>query len=457
MESLTLDEVLNAVSGNLLVKGTDEVYSDVTTDSRKVTKDSIFFALKGTKFDGNEFAEDVSNKGAGACIVDEIKFDKNSLNKNTSIIKVKDAKCALQNLAKYYRSRLNVKVIGVTGSTGKTSTKDVIAALLSSKYKVFKTIGNFNNDLGLPLMIFKIDNSFDIAVLEMGMSHFNEIHFLCSIAKPDMAVITNIGISHIEYLKTRENILKAKLEITDFFDKSNVLSINGDNDLLKNYSSSKFKVIKIGTNKNFDYSADNIKIGESSVSFDIYEKGKVAFKNFKVNVIGKHNVTNILLAVSCARQLGLSYDDMALGADNLSKTSMRLEITKKNGITFINDSYNASPDSMKAAIDVMHNAEGKRRIAVLGTMRELGDFSFKAHFDVGKYAKDNGIDLLISIGEFSGAYKKGFGEDGFMEFKDNDSVSDFLKKNLKENDIILFKASRLLKFENIVNYLKENL
>lgn len=457
MESLTLDEVLNAVSGNLLVKGTDEVYSDVITDSRKVTKNSIFFALKGTKFDGNEFAEEVSNKGAGACIVDEIKFDKSNLNKNTSIIKVKDAKSALQNLAKYYRSRLNIKVIGVTGSTGKTTTKDIIAALLSSKYKVFKTIGNFNNDLGLPLMIFKIDNSFDIAVLEMGMSHFNEIHFLCSIAKPDMAVITNIGISHIEYLKTRENILKAKLEITDLFDKNNVLSINGDNDLLENYSSSKFKVIKVGTNKSFDYSADNIKIGESSVIFDIYEKGKIAFKNFKVNVIGKHNVTNILLAVSCARQLGLSYDDMALGANNLSKTSMRLEMTEKNGITFINDSYNASPDSMKAAIDVMCSTEGKRRIAVLGTMRELGDFSFKAHFDVGKYAKCRGVDFLISIGEFSDAYKKGFGEDGFMEFKDNDSASDFLRKNLKENDIILFKASRLLKFENIVNYLKENL
>ncbi|MCR1933232.1 UDP-N-acetylmuramoyl-tripeptide--D-alanyl-D-alanine ligase [Clostridium tepidum] len=457
MEFIKLEEIIKAVNGELVITGEKDEYNSVSTDTRKIKKGDIFIALKGENFNGNNFVETAIEKGAALCIVSELKFDKEKVNKSSYIVKVKNTNKAILDLAKYYKSKLDIKVVAITGSTGKTSTKDLVAAVLSEKYKVFKTEGNFNNEIGLPLMIFKLDKSYDIAVLEMGMNHLNEIHNMAEAAKPDIAIITNIGISHIENLGSRENILKAKLEVTDFFGNDNVLIINGDNDILSNFESDKYKVYKIGTEDKFDFNGQNLILEEESIKFDILEQGKIAYKGFKVNVPGKHNVLNSLIAVACGKILDMDYKDIQNGIKKLEATSMRLDIIKENGFTIINDCYNASPDSMKAAIDVMKNINGKRTIAILGTMMELGNESYKAHREVSEYAKEKQVDLLFSIGEFNEAYREGFEEtnkDNYRSFFNNKEAAIYIKNIIRDGDVILVKASRAMKLEEIVEELK---
>ena len=339
-------------------------------------------------------------------------------------------------------------MVGITGSTGKTSTKDLVAAVLSQKFKVFKTLGNFNNEIGLPMMIFKLDKSYDVAVLEMGMSDLGEIHNLCDTAKPNIAIITNIGMSHLENLKTRENILKAKMEITDFFTGDNVLIVNSDNDLLENISASKYKLIKTGIDSEADFKACNLKIHENKIEFNLMENGNLINKSIKVNVPGRHNVLNSILAVACAREMGMTYDEINSGFKRLEATSMRLDIIKGEKFTIINDCYNASPDSMLAAIDVLCDVSGKSKIAILGTMRELGDGAFNAHKQVGEYAKAKNIDLLITLGEFNEAYKEGFSDiNKCRSFETYNEAVSFLKGIISKNDVVLVKASRYMKFE----------
>lgn len=458
MEILCLDEIVNAVNGRLISKGNILKYKTVSTDSRKIEKEGIFIALRGDNFNGNDYALKSIANGAALCIVDEIKFELQNIPQKTSIILVKDGKKALMDLAKYYRSRLKTKIIGITGSTGKTSTKDLTAAALKGKFKVFKTEGNFNNEIGLPLMLFKLDNNYDIAVLEMGMSHFGEIHNMADAGRPDLGIITNIGISHIENLKTQENILKAKMEITDFFDASSVLIVNGCDKYLESLSSSSFDIIKTGISvdaKEFTYSAYNIILNEKFIEFDIDCCNET--EHYHIDMPGRHNVLNAMLAVASAKKLGLSYKEITEGFRCIEKTSMRLDIIRGEKFTVINDSYNASPDSMKAALDVLHDINCKRRIAVLGTMMELGDKAFDAHEFIGRYAAEKNIDLLITLGEYNGAYENGYGNaysDGkFISFNDYDEVLDYLKKNILCGDAVLVKASRAMKFENIASKL----
>lgn len=453
MEKITFEEILKAVDGEVYKRGKNHSYSYVETDTRNLKKDCIFIALKGEKFNANEYVAEAIKKGASLCIVDEIKFKEDEL-RESSIIKVKNTRKALLSLAKYYRSKLDIKVIGVTGSTGKTSTKDLIAASLSEKFKVFKTIGNFNNDIGLPLMVFKLDNSYDVAILEMGMNHFGEIEKLSDVARPDIAVITNVGISHIENLKTRENILKAKLEITTYFTENNILIINTDNDMLSNIKDKNCNILKIGTKDNVDLKAENVNIGEENIEFTLKDCKKEDFR-FTLNVPGKHNVLNAMLAIACGKILKLSYKEINDGFKNLKSTSMRLDIIRKNKFTIINDSYNASPDSMKAAIDVLKTLKGNRKIAVFGTMNELGEESFKAHKEVAEYFKNKELDLLIALGKYTDAYEKGSKKENFISFKNCDEAVNYLNSYLNKDDVVLVKASRSMKFENIVNALKE--
>lgn len=465
MEQLSLEEIINAVDGEVVFKGDKTEYNAICTDTRKIQNGNIFIALKGENFNGNNFIGKASEKGAVICIGDEINDKPDDIGRHTTVIKVKDTNKALKDLAKYYRSKLHIKVIAVTGSTGKTSTKDLIAAVLSEKYSVFKTEGNFNNEIGLPLMIFKLDRSYDVAVLEMGMSHFGEIHNMADVARPDIAVITNIGISHIEYLKTRENILKAKMEITDFFNKDSILIVNGDNDLLSKMNYTDCKFFKVGTDESFDLNARKIELGEQSISFDLFEKNKSLVKKFNVDIPGRHNVLNSLLAISCGRTLNMNFSDIQKGIKNLQSTSMRLDIIREGKFTIVNDCYNASPDSMVAAVDVLKNIKCKRRIAVLGSMLELGNNSFKEHKDIAVYCAENNIDILVSIGMFNKAYSEGFSSETknskFQEkiykgFENYEEAVEYLLSILEAGDVVLVKASRSMKFEKIVKELMKN-
>ncbi|NEU03534.1 MULTISPECIES: UDP-N-acetylmuramoyl-tripeptide--D-alanyl-D-alanine ligase [Clostridium] len=455
MEYLSINEIVNALNGKLILNGNIENFKSVSIDSRKVRKGDIFFALKGENFDGHNYLKQCSENGAGILIVHDENFKKIDIKEYTSVILVEDTRKALRDLAEYYRKKINIKVVGITGSTGKTSTKDLVAAALSEKYKVFKTKGNFNNEVGLPLMVFDIDNSYDMAVLELGMSNLNEIHRLTKIARPDIAVITNVGISHIENLKTRENILKAKMEIVDFFEKGNVLIVNGDNDLLSIVTSNDFIVEKIGIESDYNFKACDIIIGEENIKFNVLENNSLIDEKFKINVLGKHNVLNSLLAIAVARKFDVKYSDINKGFENLEATSMRLDIEKCNKFTIVNDAYNASPDSMEAAIDVLKNLNGKRKIAVLGSMKELGDESYKAHMDVAKYAKNNSVDMLLVISEYSNAFEEGFGDNNFNIFTSKEEAINFLKNNIQDEDVLLVKASRSMKFEIIVDAMKE--
>jgi UDP-N-acetylmuramoyl-tripeptide--D-alanyl-D-alanine ligase len=456
MDNLTLREILDATGGEVIKKGKEVTYSAVSIDTRTIGLNSIFIALKGANFNGNTFSSEASFKGARICIIDEMCTQVQSFHEDTYVIKVSNGQKALLNLAKYYRTKLKIKVIGITGSTGKTSTKDLVAAALSSKYKVFKTKGNFNNEIGLPLMIFNITDDYDIAVLEMGMSNFGEIHNLTDVARPDIAIITNIGVSHLEFLKTRENILKAKLEITDFFNQYNTLIINNDNDLLNKIYTDTYKVMRVGfEERDNDFFALKYMLYDDAVNFTLHEKYENKDFEFNINIIGKHNISNSLLAIACGVKLGLSYEELQEGFRNIEFTSMRLDIIKGDKFTLIDDSYNASPDSMKAAIDVLASIGGKRKVAVLGTMKELGKEAFNLHKEVGEYAKFKNIDLLLCVGEFEGAYRAGYKINGkIITFSSNEDISDYLERNILQGDCILIKASRSMKFETIVNKLK---
>lgn len=461
LEYMSFDEIVKAVSGQAIISGKYSGYENVSTDTRKIKKKDIFIALKGERFNGNKYAAAASSKGASICIVDEVHFKKNEIKEYTSVIQVKNGNQALLDLAEFYKSKLDVKVIGITGSAGKTTTKDLIASVLSAKFKVFKTEGNFNNQIGLPHMIFKLNNSYDVAVLEMGMNNRGEIHSMAKAARPNIAVITNVLRAHIGNLGTRENILAAKLEITDFFSKNNILVINSDNDMLGNLKEDKFKIKRVGLKENSYISAHDIEVKEDFIKFNLCENNVKDKESFKINVPGEYNVLNSLLAVACGRLLNMTYGEIREGLKNLKTTSMRMEICKGKKFNVINDSYNANPESMKAAIDVLKSFESKRRIAVLGTMGELGDESSKMHEEVGKYAGKSGIDILIVLGEYLEDLKRGFeltNKSGkcisFSTYRE--TLKFLLEKCIVKGDTVLVKASRAMKFETIAEELKRS-
>ncbi|MDK0871599.1 UDP-N-acetylmuramoyl-tripeptide--D-alanyl-D-alanine ligase [Clostridium perfringens] len=452
MLELNLQEIVKATKGVLLKEADVKEIKAVSTDTRKIEEGTMFIALKGENFNGNNYVLEAFNKGAKIAIVDEVKCDLNELKEDVALIKVQNTGRALMDLAKFYREKLGLKVVGITGSAGKTSTKDLVAAVLSYKYKVFKTKGNFNNEIGLPLMILELDSTYDVAILEMGMRGLGQIKELAEIASPDLGIITNIGISHIEILKTRENILKAKMEIATFFDKNNTLVVCGNDDFLGALPEAEYKIVKTGVGENFKIGAKNIALEELSSKFTVYDGEKE--EEFSLDMPGEHNISNLMLGIAIAKELGVSFEEMKRGLKNIEATSMRLELIKKDGFSILNDCYNSSPVAVKSAIDVMKNIEGKRRIAVLGTMRELGHKSEEAHEEIGKYAKENGIEKVLCFGDFSENIKEGYGE-GCTVYENKEELIKDLLNIICDGDIILVKASRSLKFEEITKALLE--
>ena len=450
---LNLSEIIKAINGEIIIKNNEGIYNKISTDTRKIEKDNLFIALKGGNFNGNDYAINAIEKGASIVIIDEINFKSEELNNKGTIIKVKDTKEALADLARFYRKKLGIKVVGITGSTGKTSTKDLVAAFLSGKYRVFKTQGNFNNEIGLPLMIFELSKDYDIAVLEMGTSNFGEINNLASIALPDIAAITNVGVAHIEYLRTRENILKEKMCISNFFGDKNSLILNCENDMLKTVDKcDKFNLEKTGYDESYDLYAKNVELTSEATAFDAVTKEGKSHR-FSLNMIGQHNVLNALIGIQISKDFGLTFEEMEEGLKNFNATSMRLEFINKNDFAIIDDSYNANPDSMKAALDVLKNYSGTRKIAVLGTMGELGDYAKEAHTQVGEFARGK-ADILLTMGEFKKSYEEGFKENTII-FETKQELMESLANMIKPGDTILVKASRSARFEEIIKYIEK--
>ncbi len=450
MRAFTIEEIRLAVGGEYINKGEGSI-TGVTIDSRNVERGMLFVPIVGERTDGHNYIDTAFEKGAAVCLSEK------EIEASGCVIKVKSTAMAIGQIAKAYKMKYNLPTVGVTGSVGKTSTKDMIASVMSKLGACLKTAGNFNNELGLPLTVFGLWEEHKSCVLEMGMSAFSEIHHLVDIARPDVAVISNVGMSHIENLGSREGILKAKMEIADYFGENNLLIINADNDMLSTVTrDKKYRVLTFGIENDADYRAENIEdLGFSGSRFTaVTPNGRF---DVKLSVLGRHNVYNALSAIAVGEHFGISREDIADALSSYDVTAMRLTVEKYGNVTLINDCYNASPDSIKASLNVLEKAEG-RRVAVLGDVLELGEFAKEAHLDIGR-ACGGKADLVICAGNNAVYIKEAAEACGVRAeyYETTEAAAEAILALLAEGDTILVKASRGMHFEIICKEIEDKL
>ena len=433
--------------------------NNVCTDTRKLRAGDVFLALIGQKHDGHDYIQIAIDKGASALIV----CDKYQGEWGVPVLKVPDTLKALAQIAACYRQRLKIKIVAVTGSSGKTTTKNMIAKLLSSKYQVVSTYKNYNNQIGLPLSIFELTSADEVAVLELGMNHLGEIAELAKIAKPDLAVITNIGSAHIGNLGSVENIQKAKLEIIEGLDpQKGLLILNSDDKMLSNWKNIPYAhVLYAGTDsseQNYIY-ADSMETLSNGLSFDLIKDGN-RIKIF-IPIKGRHNINNALLAITCALQLGVSVQEIKDSFRYFVNESLRYEEFTYKGITIIKDYYNASPEAMRAALATLQSYDNAgKKIAILGEMNELGRFTSEAHRCLGELCRQM-TDVAFFVGNSYEDFARGYGESRYV-FKTKGELCNYLKEyifsaNLDEKDVILIKGARNMKMEEVFLQIKKYL
>ena len=498
MKNLTLEHIAQACKG--IYKGSEadktREVTGIYTDSRKVREGSLFVPIKGARADGHDFIEGVMEKGALATL-----SEKDLGEKPYPYIQVDSSLQAVKDIAEYYLKQLKIPVVGITGSVGKTSTKEFIAAVLSQKYRVHKTQGNYNNEIGVPLTVLSMPEDTEMAVLEMGINHFGEMHRLSRIARPDICVMTNIGQCHLEYLGSREGILKAKSEIFDYMKEDGCVVLNGDDDMLSRITQVKGKRPVF-----YGVSSGRTACGETGRGLDIFAKdirmkgilGSDAVfshdgKTFAVHIPlpGEHMVYNALAAAAVGFQAGLTEEEIAAGIAATQSVSGRSRVIQAAGRIVIDDCYNANPVSMEAAIDLLAQAAGdcadyadserekqaagrpeepadgvsRRTVAVLGDMFELGEKEKELHGRVGRYLIEKGTDCVICAGELSAAMYEGAlkaaeesgrqPSGGIHYFPDRQELLDGIDALLKPGDIVLVKASHSMGFEEVVKRLTE--
>ena len=463
---LTADKVASICGGTLYAFGCDSKvpFETVCTDSREADNTSMFVAIRGERVDGHSFISNVVKQGCRCVIAERVPLDV----KGVAIVLVQDSIRAIRDIAEYIKSQVDIKTVAVTGSVGKTTTKELISAVLDRKYTLYKTNGNFNSTIGMPMSMLELSQRNDAAVFEMGMSGLGEIEYMSEAAQPDLAVITNIGSSHLEALGSRENICRAKMEITAGLKDGGTLLLNGDEPLLQGRESDRYNVLYFGMkNEECDYFASNIRSTEAGLVFDM-RTPLGEFKDIQINVAGAHNVYNAMAAFSIGLKMQMSEMDIRLGLLDYVPAGMRQNIYSVGGVTVIEDCYNASPESMSAAINVLGDtakAKGGRMIALLGDMRELGATTASLHAGVGSYLAEKNADYLFTYGEISsanladGAVKNGMKEDRIFRnpVTDPESVGNKLLSVLKAGDVLLVKASRGLAAEKVLNYVKAQL
>lgn len=435
-------------------------FTGVTTDSRAVKPGELFVALKGGNFDGHDYCVKAAELGAAGVVVSR---DVEGLPAGVSVFKVEDTLLAYQQLAHAYRlKQQGLKVFAITGSNGKTSTKDLLAACLGAKYKVVKTQGNFNNEIGLPKTLLSIQPDTDIAVVEMGMRGLGQIAELCRIAEPDSGLITNVGETHMELLGSMENIGKAKSEIVVDLPSDGFAVLNGDNEyVLAAAGKTKAQVVYFGLGENCDYRGSDIVTSALGTTFTCTEKKSGKSVSVRLQLIGEHNVYNALSAIAGAACYGVPLEDSAKALATARLTGSRQEIIYIGDITFINDSYNASPASMEAALKTLAEAKkaahgAVRTIAVLADMLELGAISEDAHRRVGRWAVENGVDYVLTYGP-EAAYiseeVKKLGGEG-CHYADRQGAADKLRQLATAGDIILLKGSNSMQVGKMLELFK---
>lgn len=454
MKNMTLRNIAEAVEGELVLNGADPE-TEITgaeLDSRKITAGNLFFATVGERVDGHTFIPQVFEKGA-SCVICE----KRPENAKGAYILVKSSFSALEKAAEFYRSQLKCKVVAITGSVGKTSTKETIAAVLSEKYKILKTAGNLNNNIGLPLMVLSIRDEHEIAVLELGISHFGEMVRMDKIARPDIAVITNIGTSHMENLGSQQGIYEEKSHIFDYLSEKGIAVLNGDDPILSTVKDAKgHKVLYFGDGENAYARITDIESkGLDGSDFTIKLADKEEAFRAHISLSGEHMVRNAACASLIAEYFGLTEEQIIKGIEAVKPMSGRSNVIHAGDSIILDDCYNANPDSMKAAVDMLMLAKG-RTVAILGDMYELGENEKAMHREVGKYAAEAGVDVVVAIGGlgeeiYNGALEAGKAEKHFYKTKD-DFFAD-MENVLKNGDNILVKASHGMHFEEIVEKL----
>ena len=449
MKELTLKQIADWCGGKVSARFEHLRVSRMQSDSRKVRSGDLFVALKGAKADGHDFAEAAINHGAVAALVSR------PISEKLPSIEVEDTLRAYGDIAAGYRQMTGVKVVGITGSVGKTTTKEMTASVLEAAYHTAKTEGNHNNNLGLPMTIMDMPENTEVAVLEMGMNHSGEMEYLSSIARPDLAIITNIGTMHIEHLGTREGILQAKLEIMRGMPDDGAGVFNGDEPLLWNIRAiGKHKKYYYGIeNHACDVTATDIVELDDGVRFVVHGFGQ-QFELF-VPMLGRHAVYNALAATTVGLLLGVKPEQIQARFSSFHNTGMRQKIYVKNGVTIIEDCYNAGPESTEAALDVLAGIKTDgRRIAVLGDMLELGNRSAAEHYRIGRLAVGK-ADLLLTYGEHSvrtltGAITGGMNPKNTDHFDTHEDMAHMLKMRVSEGDVVLFKGSRGKRMEKVL-------
>lgn len=453
MELITAGQIAAWCEGKLICGDPDAAVTSVCVDSRKVEPGSMFVAMPGERVDGHDYIEKAAAAGA-SCVISE----KEMTIDGCCVIVVDNSLKALQAAARGYRKSMDIHCVAVTGSVGKTTTKEFLYAVLSSGYHTLKTRGNLNSDSGMPLMAFELTKEHTAAVFEMGMNHKGEIAALTKVGRPDLAVITNIGVSHIEHLGSRHNILYAKLEIERGLAKNGVMILNGDDELLCGVDGKlKHKTVYFAIdNKKALYRAENICEGAGFTEFDAVTP--VGTCRARINTWGRHNVLNAMAAITVGLYSGISLEQSVKALLNFENAAMRQNIYEYRGLTVFEDCYNASPDSMKAAFSTLANHKG-RRVAVIADMLELGKFSRQMHEKVGGYAA-SGCDVLITYGEQSHYYRQAAQEAGMppadmYAATDAEDAGRILLGLVRRGDAVLFKGSRGLHTEKVLEILKE--
>ncbi|MBP8866434.1 MAG: UDP-N-acetylmuramoyl-tripeptide--D-alanyl-D-alanine ligase [Acetobacterium sp.] len=454
MESISIDEILHITRGELLQGNRSLAITNVAIDSRKIKNNYLYVPIVGETNNGHDYITQAYSNGGQVCLTEE---RNRSFPAEMTVVYVASTLAAMKALAGFNRQRYNIPVIAITGSSGKTTTKDLVAAVLSQKYHTLKTEGNFNNEYGIPQTLFNLGPDHQIAVIEMGMDHLGDISKSIQLVKPDISVITNIGLSHIERLKTQENIYLAKKEILQTLSSEGIAYVNGDDEFLKKIAVEKttYQVKTFGLQGAQTVTARNYTSTPAGLEIEVeWEQRKEVFT---FNYPGAHNVYNCLVAIGLGYFYEMTQAEVQKGLDAFVPSGNRMDIFTLGSIKVINDSYNANPDAMRATLDVLATLgrDYRRKIAVLGDMLEMGEYGPAAHLEVGRYARDK-ADILIGVGELGWSICQGYENAGTVyQVTDALAAGVCLKEIIQPADIILIKGSRGVGLERVIDFIKE--
>lgn len=446
MRNITIGDILKMTGAEASFEIDENArVCNISNDSRDIKEDTIYAAIVGERLDGHDFARAALENGAIAAIVEKRVTEKDIL--------VKDTRRALKDIAMGYRSRFDIPFLAVTGSSGKTTTKDMLYFAVSESRKTLRNLGNLNSEIGLPMTVFNLDESHECAVLEMGMYVQGEIDYLAEIVKPHFAIITNVGVAHIQSAGSRENILKAKMEIANYMTQSDVLLINGDNDMLQTVDTRAIKpsVYKYGLEEHNDIRLISYETTESGMKIRADILGKIT--EYEIPTLGIHNIYNSLSVMGLCSLMGLDMKKSAEGIRKYQPSKYRMEIKSVSGKTLIEDFYNANPDSLRASIETFRQMQGERKVAVLADMLELGAISEKEHMNAGIQASEI-FDVIICIGSDAkyigkGAIENGFDKGRVYYFANNEEAVSEINSILRPGDAVLMKGSRGMKLEEV--------